>query len=138
MAIPAVGLGTGGINYPPEKGGLEMVFRTALDLGYRLFDLAREYQNEHIMGFVLNKLRLENFDRSEIFLQSKVWPTQLGFIPTSDALFTTLDELSSHYIDMYMLHWKSCNENIVWHHCETTIDEEATWKEVTASIIHLS
>lgn len=28
-----------------------------------------------------------------------------------------------------MLHWKSCNKNIAWHHCETTIDEEATWEE---------
>jgi diketogulonate reductase-like aldo/keto reductase len=40
-----IGLGTGGI---PHEEAFD-VFSEALDLGYRLFDLAREYGNEHIM-----------------------------------------------------------------------------------------
>jgi diketogulonate reductase-like aldo/keto reductase len=40
-----IGLGTGGI---PHEEAFD-VFSEALNLGYRLFDLAREYGNEHIM-----------------------------------------------------------------------------------------
>lgn len=93
-----MGLGTGGIwaEQAPE------VFKDALQMGYRLFDLAREYRNEHIMGAAL---RQSGVDRREVFLQTKVWPTQLGFEPTSRAIATSLRELGVAYIDHYMLHW---------------------------------
>ncbi len=100
-------------------------------LGYRLFDLAREYNNEHIVPQTLqrvNQLHAEQcllprdqrthpdachadaahalpVTRSDLFLQSKVWPTELGFLPTSAAIATSLRLLQSNYIDHYMLHW---------------------------------
>lgn len=106
------------------------VFTDAITLGYRLFDLAREYGNEHLVPQALqrvNELHTEQcrlphaqrthpnachsevdarpVTRGDLFLQSKVWPTELGFDPTSAAITTSLRLLQSNYIDHYMLHW---------------------------------
>ena len=43
--------------------------------------------------------------RRELFLQSKVWPTELGYGPTSAAIATSMRLLQSNYVDLYMLHW---------------------------------
>jgi diketogulonate reductase-like aldo/keto reductase len=95
-----VGLGTGGI--PHDRA--PQVFSEALRLGYRLFDLAREYGNEPVAAQMLAGPGAAA-DRSKVFLQSKVWPTQLGFAPTTRALAASLRELRTTYIDQYMLHW---------------------------------
>lgn len=107
------------------------MFTDALTLGYRLFDLAREYENEDIVPQALQRVaQLHNAQcelprgmrthpdacraetaqagpvaRDELFLQSKVWPTELGFEPTSAAIMTSLRVLQTNYIDQYMLHW---------------------------------
>jgi diketogulonate reductase-like aldo/keto reductase len=93
-------LGTGGIPRDQEA----QVFSEALRLGYRLFDLGREYGNEPAAAQMLAEPGAAA-GRSEVFLQSKVWPTQLGFAPTTAALATSLWELRSTYVDQYMLHW---------------------------------
>lgn len=93
-----IGLGTGGIYLEDAHA----VFTTALAQGYRLFDLAREYRNEHLLA---EALATSGVPRSEVFLQTKVWPTQLGFQPTLRAISTSLQQLRTGYIDHYMLHW---------------------------------
>ena len=67
--------------------------------------------------------------RDELFLESKVWPTELGFVPTSDAIETSLEHLNTNYIDLYMLHWPECNPEIEWMHCHDTVDPHGTWRE---------
>lgn len=100
VLIPMIGLGTGGI-YLEES---EKVFRQAIAVGYQLFDLAREYGNEFIMGNVLRSIQAEH-TRDLFFLETKVWPTQLGFLPTSNAIIDSLNDLQTSYIDLYLLHW---------------------------------
>ena len=103
VCVPQVGLGTGGI----YREHTAEVLSEALSMGYRLLDLAREYGNEGITGQVLHRWRQQQqgIHRAEVFIQSKVWPTQLGFLATQRALTASLQELRSTYIDMYMLHW---------------------------------
>lgn len=122
-----VGLGTGGVYL---EDALD-VFTDALLLGYRLFDTAREYGNEHILPQALTRaqelltvqcrLPLEQREypdacdsvasgaqpvqRRDLFLQSKVWPTELGVAPTTAAVHTSLRLLQTNNIDHYMLHW---------------------------------
>mmetsp|Transcript_7984 Transcript_7984/g.13258 ORF Transcript_7984/g.13258 Transcript_7984/m.13258 type:complete len:595 (-) Transcript_7984:75-1859(-) len=124
VPVPQLGLGTGGIFV---EQALE-VFTSAVRMGYRLFDLAREYGNEHIIKQLINK-RPNGVDRSELFLETKVWPTQLGFGPTTRAISTSLRELGVTYIDLYLLHWARCDPNIEWMHCWTTEDANGTWRE---------
>ena len=97
---------------------------TALRLGYRLFDLAREYKNEADLALLFEKTRGDDTFamRDEVFIISKVWPTDLGFIPTYEALYDSLHQLGVNYIDMYLLHWPSCDPSVTWMHCESTVD----------------
>lgn len=103
IPMPKIGLGTGGLFHEESP----RVFREAIDAGYRLFDMAREYGNEHIMGNLLQDLLNEKnpIQRKDLFLETKVWPTELGFLPTSQAIDASLNEYHTNYIDLYMLHW---------------------------------
>jgi hypothetical protein len=114
VPIPQIGLGTGGI--PVEN--LAEVLYGAIQTGYRFFDLAREYGNEHIVGDIvqaLNELaedekkgKADSSDtpsRRDLFIQSKVWPTHLGVLPTLDSIYESLGELKVQYLDAYLLHW---------------------------------
>lgn len=103
IPMPTMGLGTGGLYHGEET---EVTLKTALTLGYRLFDLAREYSNERAFANVLAEAQAEGVvHRSEIFIESKVWPTELGFNATTDAIHHSLELLNSNYIDLYLLHW---------------------------------
>lgn len=106
LPMPTMGLGTGGLYQGSET------FKTltsAMKLGYRLFDLAREYNNEKVFADVIASKNLDEElpYRDELFIETKVWPTDLGFIPTTDAIMTSLDHLDSNYVDLYLLHWPS-------------------------------
>lgn len=127
VLLPMIGLGTGGIYHEQSHE----VFTNAIDLGYRLFDLAREYGNEGIMGEVvadaISKGTVKG--RDDFFLETKVWPTELGFDPTTNAILHSLRDLRTSYVDLYLIHWPECNKEIDWMHCETTADPSATWRE---------
>lgn len=101
VPIPAVGFGTGGLHSPKES------IAAALRSGYRFLDLAREYHNEHIVSDVLESfVDDDTFPvREDLFLLSKVWPTDLGFHPTAHALYQSLADLKSGYLDSFLLHW---------------------------------
>lgn len=103
IPMPYLGLGTGGI-YREETFG---VVSQALAKGYRVLDLAREYGNEHIIAEIFLATKdTPNFPRrEEIFLETKVWPTDLGFLPTTDAIEASLRSLRTNYIDLYLIHW---------------------------------
>lgn len=128
IVIPYIGLGTGGI----VLEDLPRVLTEAFLQGYRLLDLAREYGNEHIVRNVLDfDEHLEDSrmpSRHELFLISKIWPTFLGFAPTTKEILTSNTMLQSAYIDMHMLHWSECNPSISWMHCQDTVEPSATWK----------
>jgi hypothetical protein len=97
VRIPRIGLGTGGI--PPE--GSMLLFQAALKMKYQLFDSAHEYESEHGLGMAV----FHEGIRRHVFLQSKVWPTQLGFQETTHALTESLKALQTGYLDQFMLHW---------------------------------
>jgi len=125
LTIPALGLGTGGL-YLEE---VESVVKLSLGIGYRLFDLAREYENEHLIGKLLKYQFQKGLMRKDIFLETKVWPTHLGFGPTSAEISESLLQLGTSYIDLYLLHWPYCDSSIDWMHCEDTVDANGTWQQ---------
>jgi hypothetical protein len=110
VPMPMLGFGTGGLRHGVE---MDHAIETALRKGYRMLDMAREYENEHVLPSILSKLAVEMVNdeetdlprREEIFVVTKVWPTQLGFQPTSEAIETSLLELDLDYVDLYLIHW---------------------------------
>lgn len=127
IAMPSVGLGTGGI---PKKTSVSVI-RNALRQGYRLLDLAREFRNEDKVSRIMVAGRddPEIPLRNEMFLVSKVWPTHLGFHPTTREIYESMRALQTPYIDLYMINWPTCDSSIEWMHCETSDEPSANWKE---------
>jgi alcohol dehydrogenase (NADP+) len=74
---------------------------TALDAGYRFFDGAELYGNEHRLGGLLAAPGAP--DRSSLFLASKVWNTNHRHV--AEACETTLADLGVDALDCYLLHW---------------------------------
>jgi len=118
--IPLVGFGTGAT---PRGDVLESVM-IALKVGYRLLDTASIYDNEDLIGQVLAG---ENYTRSDIFLISKHWYTELGFQETLKAAERSLRRLNTDYIDLYLIHWPVCYPEIEWMDCSNL--SGGTWQQ---------
>lgn len=103
VAIPAIGLGT---FRAKDAEAYEAVLH-ALKVGYRHIDTAAIYQNEEDVG---KAIKDSGVPREEIFVTSKLWPTELGFLSTKKAFFKTLERLGLDYLDLYLIHWPGSYE----------------------------
>jgi len=94
--IPSVGLGTWSL-----KGAeCRRVVKMALKLGYRHIDTAEMYGNEADIGAAM-----KDFDRSKIFVTSKVRGENLRYDDVIEACNRSLDALGTGYLDLYLIHW---------------------------------
>lgn len=94
--IPMIGFGTWNLSGETIKSSV----RTALDAGYTHIDTAEGYKNESEIGEVLT-----DYDRSELFLTSKVLPKNLNYESVVRACEASLDRLGTDYLDLYLIHW---------------------------------
>lgn len=98
FSVPAIGLGTYKLN---GIAGSEAV-RTAIDGGYRLIDLAFNYENEGAVG---RGARDSGVDASELIVTSKL----PGRHHEYDAALRTIEEsvyrTGLEAIDLYLIHW---------------------------------
>lgn len=100
--MPAIGFGTWNIT------GKECVEATseALRAGYRLIDTAKIYGNEAEVGEAIAK---SSVPRKEIFLTTKLWPSDFGYDNALRAFDESLTRLGLDYIDLYLIHWPRDN-----------------------------
>lgn len=94
--IPAVAYGTWDI---AEENVGEKV-EIALKSGYNHIDTAEGYHNEAGIGEVLEK-----YDREELFITSKVLPSNLNYESVIKACERSLEKLETDYLDLYLIHW---------------------------------
>ena len=101
--IPAMGMGTfGSDRFSPEE--VSGAVAKALRKGYRLFDCAAIYGNEHLIGDVFAAAIEEGVvSRSDLYITSKVWNDQHHAVLAS--LHKSLADLQTDYVDAYFLHW---------------------------------
>ncbi|HBR1386589.1 TPA: aldo/keto reductase [Klebsiella quasipneumoniae subsp. similipneumoniae] len=95
-SIPVLGLGT----YKQNISNLKNILHSALNAGYRLIDTASVYNNQKIIGEFIKE---SGINREELYLTSKVWNDQHENV--SSSLESTLDELQTDYIDLFLIHW---------------------------------
>lgn len=97
-AIPALGLGTWTL-----KGDhcAEMVSH-ALSVGYRHVDTAAAYDNETAVG---SGLRASGLARSDIFVTTKVWWTDLAPADLMRSAESSLKRLGLDQVDLLLIHW---------------------------------
>ena len=95
--MPMVGFGTWQIT------GDQCVtcVRQALDLGYRLIDTARMYENEVEVG---KALKASGVDREELFLTTKVFQPDNSYEGTRMSIDRSLLRLDTDYIDLFLIH----------------------------------
>lgn len=97
LGIPPLGLGVWQMS---EGAETEQSILWALEAGYRLIDTAKIYGNEAGVG---NAVRKSGIAREEIFVTTKLWPTD--FFRVRAAFQKSLDKLGLGYIDLYLIHW---------------------------------
>ena len=97
FAVPVIGQGT----WQMKKSGLEAL-NTGLDLGMTHIDTAEMYTgSEELIAEAIRGRR------PEIFLVSKVLPSNASYKGTLRACDATLKRLKTDYLDVYLLHWWS-------------------------------
>lgn len=99
VKMPMAGIGT--FLLTPDEA--ENSVTHALKEGYRLIDTANAYVNEKAVGRAFKK---SGVDRSEIFLETKLWP---AFYEQEDAVEKTLERLDTDYIDLLLIHQPAGN-----------------------------
>jgi len=73
----------------------------ALKLGYRHIDTAHAYQNERGVGAAVKE---SGIPRKEIWITSKLWPSEYGEGKTMTGIDRMLSRLGTDYIDLLLLH----------------------------------
>jgi 2,5-diketo-D-gluconate reductase A len=97
VEIPAVGFGV--FQTPPDE--TTAAVETALAAGYRHIDTAAAYLNERGVG---EAIRRSGLDRSELFVETKVWITDYGYDATLHAFDKSAGKLGIDQIDLLILH----------------------------------
>ncbi|MDV7350138.1 aldo/keto reductase [Halorubrum distributum] len=108
LRLPAVGFGCSRYRdgeYVERADSIE----AALDAGYRLFDSAELYGNEHRIGELLAAPGAP--DRERVFLLGKAWRTNHRREHLLDACAGSREELGIDAFDCYALHWPSALEH---------------------------
>lgn len=97
VAIPALGLGV--FQTPPEETTTAVA--SALQDGYRHIDTAAAYGNEREVGAAI---RESGIDRSEVFIETKIWISDYGYEATLHAFDKSAGKLGVDQIDLLILH----------------------------------
>lgn len=104
--MPVLGLGTATFPRVAPEIMVQAVVQ-AIELGYRHFDTASVYNSESTLGDAIQEaIRLGLIkSREELFITSKLWCTDAHPNLLVPALQTTLRNLKTEYLDLYLIHW---------------------------------
>ena len=151
ICIPVIGLGTGGYNAAksseakPEHWNVSEGFQNTLkwfNIGGIRWDTSNSYESQP--GVAVGLINVTNnwttTKRSEIFITSKIGPTQmLGYNETLQQIDDTLKLFNTDYIDLLLFHWPSntssvsttdkyCNSSISNKEYSASKCRQSTWK----------
>ena len=99
VKCPVVGIGTFMLSPAEAQNSV----REALKMGYRLIDTANAYINERAVG---RGMKESGVKREEIFLSTKLWPSEYE---NENAVDETLERLGVEYVDLLYIHQPAGN-----------------------------
>lgn len=91
----------------------------AVHAGYRLIDTAAVYGNEAAVGRAIHHCGVA---REELFLTSKLWVQDAGYEAAKKAIDTSLKNLQTDYLDLYLIHRPFGDYYGAWRAMEEAVD----------------
>ncbi len=102
VEMPPIVESTNWMDYPVMK----TLVTAGMQIGFRAFDTARDYGNEHIVGKVLKECMSEQgLKRDEIFITTKIGNGQQALGNIEEQVDISLKNLQTDYIDLWLMHW---------------------------------
>ena len=98
--VPTLGLGTWRLSGEECRRTVER----ALALGYRHIDTAQMYRNEDEVG---KGMQSSGVNREEVFLTTKVWPSDFSYGRVIETTRGSLKRLRTDRVDLLLMHWPS-------------------------------
>lgn len=117
--MPVLGLGT----YSLHGQTCIRAVRAALDCGVRLIDTASMYGNERKVGMAVRDAVKNGLSRNEIFVTTKIYPTQFG--DPQKAIEESLAKLDLGYVDLLLLHHPGNGDVAAYRTLEKAVEEGA-------------
>jgi diketogulonate reductase-like aldo/keto reductase len=100
-AMPAVGFGT----LIPDPVATQQATKTALEVGFRLFDCAERYRNEEAVGEAMQEVfRAGAIRREDVFVTTKLWNTNHRPERVKPAFDASRRRLQIDTVDCYLIH----------------------------------
>ena len=119
--IPIIGFGTFQIR---KINDLEKSLKSAIKYGYRLFDTAVTYGNEHLFSKIIPKL---NIPREELLISTKIQKSDMTYEQTKQSINNSLKKMNLNKIDIVLIHWPEVdnlnNRIMVWKALEECVEE---------------
>jgi diketogulonate reductase-like aldo/keto reductase len=107
--IPLLGFGTGSLRGQEAYNSV----LAALKTGYKHIDTASWYRNENEVGQAIVD---SGVPRDELFITTKIWPTQLA--NPEKALKNSLRRLGTSYVNLYLIHRQVGSTSNTWNSME--------------------
>ena len=99
VEIPALGFG---VFQMSDLAECERAVRDAIEVGYRLIDIAASYLNEEAVG---RALKNSGIPREHLFVTTKLWNDDQGHGNALSAFEHSIERLDLEYVDLYLIHW---------------------------------
>lgn len=114
LEMPQFGLGT----FLLPNDTCKQACVVALRSGYRHIDTAHAYRNENGVGEAIKE---SGIPREEIWITSKLWPSDYGEGKTMEAIDQMLERLQTDYIDLLYLHQPFGDYSGAWKDMEKAV-----------------
>ena len=102
VKMPPIVETTNWMDYPQMK----LLVLEGLKIGFRAFDTARDYGNEHIVGQVIKEcLKEQGLSRQDIFITTKIGNGQQRLGNIEEQIDISLKNLQTDYVDLWLMHW---------------------------------
>ncbi|MGI8893166.1 MAG: aldo/keto reductase [Bacteroidia bacterium] len=105
IKVPALGFGT----WTLAGDECADAVRDAINIGYRHIDTAQAYGNEEFVG---KGIKDSGVERSELFITTKVWFTDLKPQSIRQKTNESLEKLQLDFIDLLLIHWPTAGMNL--------------------------
>jgi len=114
--MPPIVETTNWMDYPTMKRQVA----EGLKIGFRAFDTARDYGNEHIVGQVIKEcLKEQGLKREDIFITTKIGNSQQVLGNIEEQIELSLRNLQTDYVDLWLMHWPYPGRYVdTWHKME--------------------